>query len=170
MPATLHHVKARPRDSRCQQAGVAQRHAGILIAPDNQGGLGQPVQPWQARPPRDSVQLIRVPQWVRWALQTIGRVTTRARGASTFNATPASVQTINTQTFQEQGQQQVQRILDQTPGIVIDHPGTSATNAAPGAITFPSIRGGLGFETSSLIDGHPLAVGNFGDAFTWICR
>lgn len=100
------------------------------------------------------------------SLQTIGRVTTRARGASTFNATPASVQTINTQTFAEQGQQQVQRILDQTPGIVIDHPGTSATNAAPGAITFPSIRGGLGFETSSLIDGHPLAVGNFGDYVT----
>jgi len=109
---------------------------------------------------------VQLAQSTLTSLQTIGRVTTRARGSSTFNATPASVQTINTQTFAEQGQQQVQRILDQTPGIVIDHPGTSATNAAPGAITFPSIRGGLGFETSSLIDGHPLAVGNFGDYVT----
>jgi hypothetical protein len=100
------------------------------------------------------------------SLQTIGRVTTRARGSSTFNASPASVQTVNGQTFQDQGQLQVQRILDQTPGIVIDHPGTSASNAAPGAISFPSIRGGLGFETSSLIDGHPLAVGSFGDYVT----
>src|SRR5947209_10623572 len=109
---------------------------------------------------------VQLQQATMTSLQTIGRVTTRARSASTFNATPASVQTVTNQTFQEQGQQQVQRILDQTPGIVIDHPGTSATNAAPGAITFPSIRGGLGFETSSLIDGHPLAVGNFGDYVT----
>ncbi|MBV9439636.1 MAG: carboxypeptidase regulatory-like domain-containing protein, partial [Candidatus Eremiobacteraeota bacterium] len=98
-------------------------------------------------------------------LQTIGRVTTRS-SRSTFNATPASQQIVTAQTFQDQGQQQVQRVLDQTPGIVIDHPGTSATNASPGAITFPSIRGGLGFETASLIDGHPLAVGNFGDYVT----
>lgn len=108
---------------------------------------------------------VQLQQATLTSLQTIGRVTTRVRG-STFNATPASVQTVTNQTFQDQGQQQVQRILDQTPGIVIDHPGTSATNAAPGAITFPSIRGGLGFETSSLIDGHPLAVGNFGDYVT----
>jgi outer membrane receptor protein involved in Fe transport len=108
---------------------------------------------------------VQLSQATLTSLQQIGRVTTRVRG-SVFNATPASVQTVTNQTFQDQGQQQVQRVLDQTPGIVIDHPGTSATNASPGAITFPSIRGGLGFETSSLIDGHPLAVGNFGDYVT----
>jgi outer membrane receptor protein involved in Fe transport len=85
---------------------------------------------------------------------------------SGFNTSAASVQTLSQQTFIDQGQQQVQHVLDQTPGIVIDHPGTSANNAAPGAITFPSIRGGLGFETASLIDGHPLAVQTFGDYVT----
>ncbi|MBV8751141.1 MAG: TonB-dependent receptor [Candidatus Eremiobacteraeota bacterium] len=98
-------------------------------------------------------------------LQTIGHVSTSTR-RSAFNATTASVQNISNQVFQDQGEQQVAHVLDQTPGIIIDHPGTSATNASPGAITFPSIRGGLGFETSSLIDGHPLAVGNFGDYVT----
>src|ERR1700684_2005588 len=93
------------------------------------------------------------------SLRVIGGVSTSTR-RSAFNASPGAVQNVTNQVFQDQGQLQVQRVLDQTPGIVIDHPGTSATNASPGAITFPSIRGGLGFETSSLIDGHPLAVGN----------
>ncbi len=99
------------------------------------------------------------------SLQTIGKVSTTNR-RSAFNTSPASVQVVDQQAFVDQQQVQVQRILDQTPGVVVDHPGTSATNASPGAITFPSIRGGLGFETASLIDGHPLAVGNFGDYVT----
>ena len=98
------------------------------------------------------------------SLKEIGSVTAVRTG--TFNTTAASVANITAQTYADQGQPQVQRILDQTPGVVVDHPGTSATNAAPGAITFPSIRGGLGFETASLIDGHPLAVGLFGDYVT----
>jgi outer membrane receptor protein involved in Fe transport len=99
------------------------------------------------------------------SLREVGRVSVSS-GSSSFNASPASVATISNQQAQDQGQLQVQRLLDQTPGIVIDHPGTSANNAAPGAITFPSIRGGLGFETASLIDGHPLAVQTFGDYVT----
>ena len=99
------------------------------------------------------------------SLKEIGRVRVTG-GRSAFNASSASVATISNRTFADQGQVQVQRVLDQTPGIVIDHPGTSATNASPGAITFPSIRGGLGFETASLIDGHPLSVQTFGDYVT----
>ncbi|MFN2459181.1 MAG: carboxypeptidase regulatory-like domain-containing protein [Candidatus Velthaea sp.] len=98
-------------------------------------------------------------------VREIGRVSTNV-ARSQFNPSPASVNVVSQQSFIDQGAIQVQRVLDQTPGIVIDHPGTSSTNAAPGAITFPSIRGGLGFETASLIDGHPLAVGNFGDYVT----
>lgn len=98
------------------------------------------------------------------SLRTIATV--RAAGRGTFNTTSASVNVVSSQTYADQAQVQVQRVLDQTPGIVIDHPGTSATNASPGAITFPSIRGGLGFETASLIDGHPLAVGLYGDYVT----
>jgi len=99
------------------------------------------------------------------SLKTIGRVGVSS-GRSAFNTSPASLDTISQQSFVDQGQQQVQHVLEQTPGIVIDHPGTSANNAAPGAITFPSIRGALGFETASLIDGHPLAVQTFGDYVT----
>ncbi|MDP9110312.1 MAG: TonB-dependent receptor [Candidatus Eremiobacteraeota bacterium] len=99
------------------------------------------------------------------SLREIARVTARGSG-SHFNVTPASTNVITAQDYANQAQPQVQRVLDQTPGIVVDHPGTSATNASPGAITFPSIRGGLGFETASLIDGHPLAVGTFGDYVT----
>ena len=99
------------------------------------------------------------------SLREIGRVSV-SRGRSTFNAGPAAIATVSNATFVDQGQLQVQRVLDQTPGIVIEHPGTSANNATPGNITFPAIRGGLGFETASLLDGHPLAVQNFGDYVT----
>jgi outer membrane receptor protein involved in Fe transport len=99
------------------------------------------------------------------SLKQIARVGVSV-GRSGFNTSAASVAILSQQQFIDQGQQQVQHVLEQTPGIVIDHPGTSANNAAPGAITFPSIRGGLGFETASLIDGHPLAVQTFGDYVT----
>ncbi len=99
------------------------------------------------------------------SLREIGRVSV-SRGRSTFNASPASIATVSNAVFSDQGQLQVQRVLDQTPGIVIEHPGTSANNSTPGNITFPAIRGGLGFETSSLLDGHPLAVQTFGDYVT----
>jgi len=95
-------------------------------------------------------------------LREIGRVSTRA-GRAGFNTSPASVAIMSHQNFVNQGFLQVARVLDQTPGIQSSHPGTSATFASPGAITIPTIRGGLSFETASLIDGHPLAVGNFGD-------
>ena len=98
-------------------------------------------------------------------LREIGRVSV-SRGRSSFNTSPASIATVSQQTFVDQGQLQLQRILDQTPGIVTDHPGTSVNNSSPGAINFPSIRGGLGFETASLIDGHPVAVQDFGDYVT----
>ncbi|HET7812996.1 MAG TPA: TonB-dependent receptor, partial [Candidatus Baltobacteraceae bacterium] len=98
------------------------------------------------------------------SLRTIATV--RSSGRGTFNTSPASVSVINSQTFVDQGQPQVMRVLDQTPGIVASYPQTSANGAAPGAITFPNIRGALSFETASLIDGHPVSVGTFGDYVT----
>ncbi len=95
-------------------------------------------------------------------LRVIGSTRT-SFSRSTFNASPASVNVINTQTFVDQGQPQVKNVLNQTPGLVISLPATSGNGAAPGAITFPNIRGGLSFETASLIDGHAISVGAFGD-------
>jgi len=94
-------------------------------------------------------------------LRTIASV--RSTGRGTFNVTPASVNVVTAQTIQEQGQAQVMNVLNQTPGIVASYPSSSANGAAPGAITFPDIRGALSFETAALVDGHPVSVGSFGD-------
>ncbi len=98
------------------------------------------------------------------SLREIGRVSVNT-ARSSFNASPAAVNVISAQAFLEQGQPQVARILDQTPGIVSSLPG-GVNNASPGAITFPNIRGALSFETAALIDGHPLSVGQYGDYVT----
>ena len=98
------------------------------------------------------------------SLRTIASV--RSVGRGTFNTTPASVSVIGSQTIADQGQVQVMKVLNETPGIVASLPQSSANDAAPGAITFPNIRGALSFETASLIDGHPVSVGTFGDYVT----
>jgi hypothetical protein len=98
------------------------------------------------------------------SLRTIATV--RASGRGTFNTTPASVNVVSSQTFMDQGQPQVMKVLNETPGIVASLPQTSANGAAPGSITFPNIRGALSFETASLVDGHPVSVGSFGDYVT----
>ncbi len=110
-----------------------------------------------------SVQVTIHPQTFS-SLRTIATV--RASGQATFNTSPASVSVINAQAFVNQAQPQVGRILNQIPGVQNSLPTSSANGAAPGAITVPNIRGGLSFETASLIDGHPLAVGDFGDYVT----
>lgn len=101
-------------------------------------------------------------------LRVIGQTTTGA-ARSRFNTTAASVAIIPQSTFVDQGQLQVARILDETPGIVTGHassafPGSSG--ASPVAFGAPSIRGGLPWETATFVDGHPVAVQ--GDGFYWL--
>jgi outer membrane receptor protein involved in Fe transport len=98
------------------------------------------------------------------SLRTIARVS--ATGRSTFNVTPAAVNIISSQQFSDQGQAQVGRVLNQIPGVQNSLPTASANGSVQGAITVPNIRGGLSFETASLIDGHPVAVGDYGDYVT----
>jgi outer membrane receptor protein involved in Fe transport len=98
------------------------------------------------------------------SLRTIAAV--RSVGRGTFNTTPASVSVVSSQTFQDQAQPQVMKILNETPGIVASLPSSSGNGSAPGAITFPNIRGALSFESASLIDGHPVSVGTYGDYVT----
>ena len=107
---------------------------------------------------------ITMPALTFQSLRTIASV--RAVGRGTFNTTSASVSVVSSQTFLDQSQPQVMKVLNETPGIVASLPQTSANGAAPGAITFPNIRGALSFETASLIDGHPVSVGSFGDYVT----
>ena len=107
---------------------------------------------------------IRVHTSTLTSLRTIATV--RSTGRGTFNTTSAAVNAINPQVFKDQAQPQVTRVLNEIPGTQISLPQTSANGAVPGAITFPNIRGALSFETASLIDGHPVSVGTFGDYVT----
>ncbi|HEY9085001.1 MAG TPA: TonB-dependent receptor [Candidatus Tyrphobacter sp.] len=98
------------------------------------------------------------------SLRTIAQVQVRGRG--TFNTSTASVSTLSSADFQDQGQYSVNHTLDQIPGLQISYPTSSANGASPGSIVVPNIRGGLSYETASLIDGHPLAVVDYGDYVT----
>ncbi len=98
------------------------------------------------------------------SLRTIAQVSVHGRGV--FNTSTASVNTLTAATFQDQGQFSVNHTLDQIPGLQISYPTSSADAASAGAIVVPNIRGGLSYETASLVDGHPLAVVDFGDYVT----
>ncbi len=124
-----------------------------------QSGAEQDVAVTSSAPVDLNVQLVAP---TLSTLRVIGSTRT-SFSRSTFNASPASVNVVNTQAFIDQGQPQVKSVLNQTPGLVISLPATSGNGAAAGAITFPNIRGGLSFETASLIDGHAVSVGAFGD-------
>ena len=95
------------------------------------------------------------------SLRTIASVRSTANGA--FNTSTASIDVVNSQVFQNQAAPQVNRVLNQIPGVQISLPSDDANGAALGAVTFPNIRGGLSYETQTLIDGHPLATASFGD-------
>lgn len=98
------------------------------------------------------------------SLRTIARVS--AVGQGTFNTSTAAIQVVNSSTFTNQGSLQVTRVLNQIPDVQISFPGGSANGAVAGAITVPTIRGANSFETQSLVDGHPLSVGRYGDYVT----
>jgi outer membrane receptor protein involved in Fe transport len=91
------------------------------------------------------------------SLQTIGRVTTRAGRRGTLNVTPASQQSVTAEVFADQGQHQIMQVLDELPGYVTAHESANANPASPGAASYPNIRGGLTYETASLVDGHAVA-------------
>jgi outer membrane receptor protein involved in Fe transport len=97
-------------------------------------------------------------------LVTIAHVSTTGAGA--FNASPASVNVVSAQAFTDQAAPQVRDVLNEIPGLQISYPGGSSDAAAPGSITVPTIRGAASYETASLIDGHPLAVEDYGDYVT----
>lgn len=98
------------------------------------------------------------------SLQTIATV--RVGGHGSINTGAASVNTVSSADFQNQSALQVTRVLSQIPGLQISFPSNSANAASPGSITIPNIRGATSYETASLIDGHPISVGQYGDNVT----
>ncbi|MBV9408956.1 MAG: TonB-dependent receptor, partial [Candidatus Eremiobacteraeota bacterium] len=97
------------------------------------------------------------------SLQVIGRVRTSSLTRGVFNTTTAAQTVVNAQDFRDQGQSlQIDKLLDETPGIVVGRDENAANGAAPGAIQYALIRGALKNETSTLIDGHQLGTINGG--------
>jgi outer membrane cobalamin receptor len=85
------------------------------------------------------------------SLTTIGQV---SRSATAINTTSAAVQTVTAQTFASQGQNQVVNVIDQVPGVEINHVGGGSNE--PGSNASISIRGAQPYESQVLIDGHPV--------------
>jgi outer membrane receptor protein involved in Fe transport len=101
------------------------------------------------------------------SLRTIASVSTRAPGRARINQSTASVNVISSQAFADQGQQQVTKVLNETPGIITSPynagvNGNPSNGASPANFQPPQIRGALAYETESLIDGHPVSVGSAG--------
>lgn len=107
---------------------------------------------------------VRLQEQTFSSLRTIATV--RVGTTSSINTSPAAVNVIPAQAFLNQAQPQVTRVLSQIPGVQVSFPSNSSNAAAPGSITIPNIRNATSYETASLIDGHPISVGQYGDNVT----
>ncbi len=100
------------------------------------------------------------------SLKTIGAVSTNAAGVAPLNTSTAAIDTISSTVFDNQGADQVAKVLNETPGIFTTpySPGNGnpSNGGSPGSEQTPQIRGALPYETESLIDGHPVSVGAAG--------
>ncbi len=90
------------------------------------------------------------------SLRTIGRVTTAARGsASAINTGAASSTYVTAQAFANLGNPQLNDVLQRVPDVTVQHMGSQQDTSI--------VVGGLQpYETQVLMDGHPLALGQYG--------
>lgn len=90
------------------------------------------------------------------SLQTIGRVSTASRGGgSAINTGTATSSFVSGQAFANLGNPQINNVLERLPDVTIQHMGSQPDTTI--------IVGGVQpYETQVLIDGHPLALGQFG--------
>jgi hypothetical protein len=94
-------------------------------------------------------------------LQTIGRVSTATRGTSSaINTGTAASNYLSSQAFSNLGNPQINDVLQRLPDVTIQHMGSQQDTSI--------IVGGVQpYETQVLIDGHPLALGQFG---VWVSQ
>ena len=88
------------------------------------------------------------------SLQTIGTVTSTTRGSS-INAGPAQTTVISAQAFQDLGDPQINSVLQRIPGLTVQQMGSQQDRTIV-------IGGVQPYETQVLIDGHPVAQGQYG--------
>jgi outer membrane cobalamin receptor len=101
------------------------------------------------------------------SIREIGRTSVVRNSANALNTSTASVATISGSSFIDQGQLNVNRVLNELPGVQIGvgshFAGDGEANGASPIVTgIPQIRGSLPYETESLIDGHPISIGALG--------
>jgi outer membrane cobalamin receptor len=101
------------------------------------------------------------------SIREIGRTSVARYSANALNTSTASVATISGSSFIDQGQLNVNRVLNELPGVQIGvgshFAGDGEANGASPIVTgIPQIRGSLPYETESLIDGHPISIGALG--------
>jgi hypothetical protein len=94
------------------------------------------------------------------SLRTIAHVQSNAPGHVQINESTASVATVPSATFINQGQTQVMHVLNEIPGIIVYQANGTNNGADQFAPQTIQIRGSLPYETESLIDGHatPLSL------------
>jgi outer membrane receptor protein involved in Fe transport len=92
-------------------------------------------------------------------LRTIASTSVAGRGGVTINSSGEAQSTISSQTFEDRGQFQVQDLLEELPGVEL----ARFDSSAPGANVTPAVRGASPYETQTLIDGHPVSGGQYGD-------
>jgi hypothetical protein len=90
------------------------------------------------------------------SLRTIGRVSTSARGGgSSINTGTATSNYVNAQAFTNLANPEMNTVLERIPDVTVQHMGSQQDTAI--------IVGGLQpYETQVLIDGHPIALGQYG--------
>ncbi len=89
------------------------------------------------------------------SLRTIGSVSTNGHGTSTINIGAANQSVVSGAEFQALANPQINDVLQRIPDVVIQKLGTQQDTAI--------VVGGLQpYETQVLIDGHPIALGQYG--------
>jgi hypothetical protein len=89
------------------------------------------------------------------SLRTIGTVTSTTSGRSVINAGPAAQTIVSGEAFAQTGAPAINDVLQHVPDVVISHLGTQLDTSI--------VVGGLQpYETQVLIDGHPIALGQYG--------
>jgi len=100
----------------------------------------------------------------RETLTTIG-VTSTQSGEAAMNVQPGAFSVIGRERIDDRDEPQLAPLFDETPGVISNH--TASSNpASPGVQTSPNLRGTLDYEKTTLIDGHAVATGRFGDYVT----
>ena len=89
------------------------------------------------------------------SLRTIGTVSSTARGGSAINTGAASSSFVPAQAFANVANPQINDVLQRVPDVTLQHMGSQPDVSI--------VLGGVQpYETQVLIDGHPLALGQYG--------